>query len=575
MQKKINVLRELLLRKKIDGYIIPSTDEFQNEYTPLHLKRLQFLTGFTGSNGIAIITLKKAAFFTDGRYTLQAKGELDKEFEILDIVPNAIENWLTQVFKKGGFLAYDPMLHSHDNIKVFERIAQKCGFKVKALDGNLVDRINSDNQQSQTATAFELPVKYTGESYKHKIKRLIEKLHPKADFLLLTNPDAISWLLNIRSNQIPFTPLLLAYLLISRKGDILLFTDVILNPQIKTQPLHDLKGALKEVIKNGATIQLDPDKTPVWFSKNIPASLVIYQPDICEKLKAIKNQTEIKGFKDCHLYDGLAVSKFLYWLFKNKNKKITEIMAAKKLLELRQQNKFFQYPSFESISAYGENGAIMHYNANEKSNKIIGTTNLYLIDSGGQYLNGTTDITRTVFLGKKPTSELKHKFTLVLKGHIAIAMARFPKGTTGLHLDAIARYHLWQEGCDYAHGTGHGVGHFLSVHEGPQRIGKTLNCNIALEEGMILSNEPGFYREGRYGIRIENLLLVKKSVFKDFLEFETLTYVPIQGSLIASSILSKAEIEWINTYNMLVYHKLKPYLNIKEQEFLRAHIICK
>lgn len=525
LQGMLSKLQKELKRAKLDGFITPSTDEFLNEFTPDHLNRLKTLTGFSGSFGIAICNY----FITDGRYLLQAKNEIDKSFEIIETRTPKIDKL------KGKKIGYDPMTISQRYLRMIECIFGKELNLVPTK--NLIDKI-SKPKPPEARAVFELPLKYAGMTAAEKIRLVRE--HFKSDFLLVTNPDAICWLLNIRGYDIPYNPYLLAHLLLPKAGYPMLFTDtkkVLHISHVKVLELSELKNHLK------GTIQFDPNKTPVWFRQNIKGKVEAVDP--IDLIKAVKNKTEIKGFIDCHIEDGKALTAFLKYLEKNW-KWLDEISASQKLLEFRKKGKLFQYPSFESISAWGSNGAIIHYRVTPATNKKFQKDNLYLIDSGGQYMNGTTDVTRTVCFGK-PSKEHIRNYTLVLKGHITLAMAKFPEGTTGEQLDALARQYLWQAGLDYNHGTGHGVGHFLGVHEGPHSISK-LPTRVSLEENMIVSNEPGYYKSGKYGIRIENLLSVVKSKTKGFLEFQTLTQVPYDHKLIDKKLLSKEELKWLSIH---------------------------
>ena len=574
MLDKIHKLRDLFNKFGIDGYVVPSNDEFQNEYVPKQYRRLEYLTNFTGSNGTAIITKTDAAFFTDGRYLLQAKKQLSPHFKIFDSNQAVNCPWFEEI-KHKEIIAFDPMLHSETSMSFYNKLSEMHGFKLKFIEQNLIDLLWQEKSVPAKKQAFIMPTEYTGLSSAEKIQIVLKHLHKDADFLLVTNIDSICWLLNIRGFDIDYTPFLLSYLLLSKTGEITLFCDEQkvkhLGLEAKIVPIGYFKNHFKQLTEQEIKFQIDPAKTPVWFTQVYKTTNLLKFPDPIELLKACKNPTEIQGFYNCHLEDGIAVTKFLAWLFNNCDK-VDEINAALTLLALRQERKLFQFPSFATISAYGANASIVHYQPTRETNKTIDSDNLYLIDSGGQYLNGTTDITRTVFLGEKIKKIHKKYFTLVLKGHIALAMAKFPKGTTGTQLDALARFHLWQKGKDYAHGTGHGVGHFLSVHEGPQRISNQKG-GVALDEGMVLSNEPGFYKENKFGIRIENLLLVKASKTPNFLEFATLTLVPVQAALVDFTMLTLQEKKWLTKYNKHVVATLTPYLSESEKAFLIQH--CK
>jgi Xaa-Pro aminopeptidase len=562
-------LRELITKHHIDGYIVPSTDEFNNEYVPIHLKRLQYITGFTGSNGVGLILRDYVALFTDGRYLLQASLELGNEFLIFDTGSDKYKEFFAKL--KGYIIGFDPNLLTQLVYSCYDRLAHKYGIILKAIDTNLVDEIWVEKPQLQASKIIELGLEFVGKTREDKIKEVVAVFSSKADYLLISSPDSVCWLLNLRSNDIEYTPFLLSYALIDKLGNIELFLDknnhkFKLNG-VNTRSFETLKTRYQELIKANQKISIDLKNSSYWFFINTPAEQLVSLDDPCRLLKACKNSVEVEGFRQCHIQDGIAVCKFLGWLENNIDGDLDEIKASDKLLEFRQQRSLFQYPSFASISAFASNGAIVHYHPKPESNKVITQEGLYLIDSGGQYLNGTTDITRVTCFGN-PSPEQIRNFTLVLKGHIQLAKAIFPEGTTGLQLDALARSSLWKDGKDYEHGTGHGVGHFLSVHEGPQRIGKNYACNVPLKVGMVVSNEPGFYKKEEYGIRIENLLLVKETNYKGFLEFETLTLVPIDQKLIDSTLLTEDERLWINDYHANIRKKIATYLDPIEKNWL-------
>ena len=528
---KLKNLRNQLSSQKIKGYLIPSKDEFLGEYTPKHLARLKWLTDLECSNGLAIITDKKALFLTDGRYFTAARAELSKDWEIGDISDGAyIKNW---VKKNIGDLpvGFDPMVFNDKDYNCFK----KLDLNLKILESNLVDLVWSRKDEVKTEVYF-LEKAQAGQNIQNKITSVCESLSDDVDYVLFTNPEATGWLLNMRGNDLEFTPLVLSYLFLSKDGNFKLF--------LKNE-LSDAKQYFLDLIKRKKKIQFDENKTPYWFFAH-GGKAINLKADPTELMKSIKNETELKGIRKAHEEDGKAVQKFLKW-FKGNVGKVDEIEAAEKLLEFRKASKNFISNSFETISAYGSNGAIIHYKPTKKTSKLIKKDSLYLLDCGAQYQFGTTDITRTMCFGK-PTKEQKTNYTLVLKGHIALAMAEFPEGTNGSQLDILARQFLWSYGLDYGHGTGHGVGHFLSVHEGPQRIGK-MGANQPLLEGMIISNEPGFYKVGEYGIRIENLVEVVKSSKKGFLKFSTITQVPIDTNLVDKKLLTPAELKWLTEYN--------------------------
>ena len=532
---KINLIQDLLKTHQLDGFLIPSNDEFQNEYVPNHLNRLKYLTGFTGSNGYAIITSNKNIFFTDGRYLLQAEQELGNIFEIHDI-----SKLCSFLDKKIG---YDPKLHTSNFIKQNPKLIEAP---------NLIDLIWQNKPEPNLSEIFSYPLKYAGESSDSKRQKIIHYLaKQELDALIITDPTNICWLLNIRAHDVAYNPILLSYLIFHQNGEIELFYNSSMFEQFSTslKKLQDKK------------VQLDQNSASIWIINHF--SNPILKEDPCLLAKACKNAVEIKQARRIHVIDGVAVCKLLYWLEQNNN--LTELDVAQKLLEFRQEHPDFIYPSFPTIAGFAEHGAIIHYQPNIKTNKKLEANGLFLLDSGGQYFGGTTDITRVIPIGRS-TKQQKHDFTLVLKGHIALAKAKFPIGTSGAKLDSLARYYLWQDGKNYAHGTGHGVGNCLSVHEGPQRISPL--SNQALLPGMILSNEPGYYKPQEYGIRIENLMLVKNSI-DGYLAMEILSLAPVDKRLIIVSNLSADEKKWLNSYHQQIYKKISPHLNQKEQAWLR------
>lgn len=573
MNKKNNCLLKKIKKLNLDGYIIPSNDEFFNEYTPGFLKRLSYLTGFSGSNGYALMMAEgQCVLFTDSRYLLQANQELSSTFNVIELGSIEAKKWWGEL--KPSVIGYDPLLHTSQNIRAFENLVIGLDVCFKPIGNNLVDELWLHKPEENLMPAFILPLKYAGKSSEAKLHALKASMDIKANYLYFSNPDSICWLLNIRATDIEYNPFLLVTLLMSSTGEIIVFTDPkkligleLEAPfKLKILELRQASAYLQQLASNGEILQIDESKSPIMLQQFFDKKQLINITDPVELQKACKNDVELQGFYDCHLQDGIAVTKFINWLFKNR-KNIDEIGAAEKLLLFRQEQKLFQYPSFETISAYGQHAAIIHYHPSPRTNQKIGTDNLFLLDSGGQYLNGTTDVTRTMFLGDKPSSKLRKYYTLVLKGHIALANAKFPQGTTGSQLDALARQYLWAYGCDYAHGTGHGVGHFLSVHEGPARISKQAS-NVALRPGMVLSNEPGFYIEKQMGIRIENLQVVKKSKYENFFEFDVLTSIPLQMNLVNLKMLTKVEKVWLDTYNKKVINTLGPHLSQEENSFL-------
>lgn len=573
---QLEKIKKNLKQQKIDHFILPNSDEFFLEYLPECEKRIQYLSGFSGSSATIIIGKNKTQFFTDGRYILQAKNELNADdYDIFNIASKPLFLWLASNLKKAEIIAIDAKLFSVSFVKALQKIVDEKLAKLIFIDSNPVDKIWKNRPQSPSSKIFFHDLSYSGESSSSKCKKIINDL--KADAILFNRPESVCWLLNIRAADVEYTPLLASYAILFKDGKIELFVDENRIPSaIKTKLKHInfihpnlIESTISTLHKRIKKIQIDPSATNFWLYKIISNKIeIVEKVDPALILKACKNQTEINGAIKAHQIDGLAVTKFLYWIEKNQGK-IDELQAERKLLELRQQNKDFFYPSFRSISSFASNGAVIHYHSSPKTNKKITGNSLYLIDSGGQYPQGTTDITRTIAIGK-PNKEMIEDFTLVLKGHIALAMAKFPQGTTGLQLDVLARAALWSVGKDYDHGTGHGVGSFLSVHEGPCSISK--RGNSELMAGMILSNEPGYYKESFYGIRIENLMLVEKSTDKGFLSFQTLTLAPFDHNLINFNILSKSEKIWLKNYHQKIFFLYKDSLNTAEKSYLAASL---
>ncbi len=557
MKTHLDQLKKAITKLNLDYFFMPNSDEFGSEYLPEYAKRLEFITNFSGSNSFLIVGLKKSAFFTDGRYTLQAAMEVNNEvFEIFNLSDKSPLNWLLENADKDSKIGFDPSLHSVNFINNYQK---HFGKNLIALNSNPVDSIWQNQPQTPKTKIFKHSVKYSGLSSKKKIQKIIADLDKNSDAIILTNPASICWLFNIRASDVEYSPLLLTYAIIYKNGKTELF---------RTGFPNGLPDILA-VGKKNFVIEMDLHQASyqIYQMLKLQNITLINKPDPCLIHKAIKNQTEIKNAIKAHQIDGLAVTKFLFWLDTSldKKQKIYESCVIEKLLEFRKANKEFFYNSFETIAGFSSNGAIIHYHSNAKTNKTIEGNSLLLIDSGGQYLEGTTDVTRTVSVGR-PSDEMIENFTRVLKGHIAIARAKVPQGTTGNNLDILARYHLWQAGLDYEHGTGHGVGSFSSVHESPPSISKRSD-GVPLQAGMLLSNEPGYYKTGKYGIRIENLILVEKFNEK-FLHFKTLTLSPIDPKLVNFRMLTYPEKKWLKEYHLRVYEELKSGLNKEEKDWL-------
>lgn len=578
-KNRVNSLKTLLKAGKINYFLLPNSDEFFSEYLPENGKYIEYLTGFTGSNALIIFGEKKSYFFTDGRYTLQAANEIDlNEFEIINIAEKSVFSWLENNLLENIQLAIDPKLNSLKFVKNCQEICKNNKANLTLLEDNLVNEIWKNRPPKSNAEIFAQDLNLSGTDSLTKRQEIIKQSNYEWDFLIITDPQSLCWLLNIRSSDVQYTPLLLTYGILFRNGEIDLFVDekrINKNDGLRLEKVNFLQIncldlRIHVLRKSYQKAQIDSASTNYWIYQLLTENNfeINLQQDPCLLPKACKNFAEISGAIKSHKADGLAVTKFLFWL--EHSKEIDELKAEKKLLELRKECPDFLYPSFRSISSFASNGAIIHYHSEEETNKKFDQNSLYLIDSGGQYFGknfaGTTDITRTIAIGE-PTLEMVNDFTRVLKGHIALARAKFPVGTSGAQLDVLARFHLWQDNKNYDHGTGHGVGSFLSVHEGPCGISK--RSHQALLEGMILSNEPGFYKEGEYGIRIESLMLVEKSKKKNFLQFHTLTLAPINHRLINFKMLTYQERKWLKEYHERVFNSLKDSLSPDESNWLR------
>ena len=568
----------------VDGYLVPHGDEHQGEFNAHYAERLKWLTSFAGSAGSAVVMADKAAIFVDGRYTLQVRDQVDGAlYEYRHMVDEPATAWITAAATSGMKIGFDPRLHTTGGLARLEEAVMKAGAALLPLPENLIDKVWSGQPSRPQAPVMVYPEKFAGRSSAEKRGLVAQVLKGEGlDAFFFTALDSIAWLLNIRGNDVEFSPLTYAYALLFADSKAVLFIDPAkLTPEVKAHlgadvrlaPYDGLDHELTALDKSVAVIGLDRDTGSRWAYDRLAAGRKVrVVADPCTALKARKHPTELQGVRDAHVRDGAALSRFLAWLAKEGPKgQLNEITAAAKLEQFRAESNTFRGPSFATIAGAGGNGAIVHYRASEKTAARIQPDMVMLLDSGGQYLDGTTDVTRTFAIGKA-TAEQKHRFTLVLKGHIALAMARFVKGTTGSQLDALARHALWQEGLDYDHGTGHGVGTFLGVHEGPQRISKVGNT-VALEPGMVISNEPGYYKTGEYGIRIENLVAVREAdkvpgAEKALLEFETLTLAPIDLNMVDASLLLPAEKSWFNAYHKRVRETLSPLVDAETKAWL-------
>lgn len=584
MDKRLRALRQLLRKQKLAGFLIPHTDEHQSEYTPSYADRLSWLTGFKGSAGIAVVSLERAAIFVDGRYTLQVKDQVDlKKYEALKLHKDLAEDWFLENLKSGDVVGYDPWLHSKVWLAKAEKKLADKKITLKAVDKNLIDEIWLDRPTPSKALAQVHRDQYSGEKSSAKRKRIGAEIKAKgADCLVITSLDSIAWLFNIRGSDVDCTPLVLSFAILHSTSKAELYIEpgkmsdeVIkhLGKQVTVYCKDDFVGALRKLGKAGGNVMVDPKRahSAVFEALKSEKATVIEAEDPIQLDKACKNDVELAGARAAHIRDAVAVCRFLCWLDEHgPTGKIDEMAAVKKLYSLREKVRHFQGNSFDTISGVGPNGAIVHYSVSEETSRMLKKDMLYLVDSGGQYFDGTTDVTRTIALGET-TEKQRDNFTRVLKGHIALAQARFPEGRTGAHLDTLARKPLWDVGLDFDHGTGHGVGSYLGVHEGPQSI-SPLGHNVPLKPGMILSNEPGYYKAGEYGIRIENLVIVRIHDFEEeerpMLTFETITLVPIDKRLVNAHMMSAAEITWLNIYHATVREKIAPLLSGKEKEWL-------
>ena len=562
--KRIKQLRNKFNQFDIDGYIIPKNDEFFSEYAAIN--RLKIISNFSGSAGLAIVLRKNNYLFVDGRYTIQAQQQSGKQFKIIEI-----HKFLPHKIIKNLTLGFDPSLLTRKQLNAY------CGnsLTLKQIDKNLIDEIYKE-KISKTKTFYSLNNKVAGETFKSKINTIRNILKSnKADYLFISAPENVAWVLNIRGSDNPNSPIPNCRLIIGKDKGLFLITQ----KEKALKIINDKKLSKKQIINpekfenlikklKGNKFIIDPLSCSV-INENIIKSKfqIINIDDPCYKLKSIKNSSEIKHMINAHIEDGVALTKFIYWIKNINKKKITEIDSQNKLEKFRKLNKNYLFPSFNTIAGTGSNGAIVHYRTSKKSNRTIKKSDIFLCDSGGQYKFGTTDVTRTICFSKQKNS-IKDIFTKVLKGHIAVATTNLKKFNTGKKVDARARHFLKKDGLDYAHGTGHGVGFFSNVHEGPQSITK-INT-VKLKKGMIVSNEPGYYKKGHYGIRIENLVYIKKINKK--LQFENLTLAPIEKDLINFNLLTNKEKNYLFQYHLNVYSKISKFLNNKERKWLASLI---
>ena len=567
--EKIKKLRQVFKKEKIDGYLISKNDQFFGEYIPDHNDRLKYISNFSGSYGYSIILKNKNYLFVDGRYTLQANKQSGEYYKVITF-PNKMPKDILK--NKKLVIGFDPRLFTRKIIDIFFK---NKDLKFVPIKNNLIDKIWKRVIKKNKSKFYILPDNSVGEDYKSKVKKISSNLKKVgADYQFITACENNAWLLNIRGQDTEYSPIPNCFILIDNNENIKLFCDLKKISQsfkkkfnkIKFIEIKFVEKILSEIINKKFII--DKNSCSLYYEDIIlDKNKIINLTDPIYFLKSIKNKKEIDNIKKAHLYDGAALTKYLFWLKKNfVKKKITEISASKKLYELRKKNKYFKFLSFPTISGSGPNGAIIHYKATKKTDRKLKKGDIYLVDSGGQYKFGTTDVTRTISL-ENSNKRIKNIFTRVLKGHIAVANFRLKNNTSGSKIDGVARKYLKQIGLDYAHGTGHGVGYYLNVHEGPHAISK--NNKIRLQEGMVVSNEPGYYEKNNFGIRIENLIYVKREKKRKY--FENLTMAPIDKDLIEQNFLNRKEKYWLNNYHRKVFNNLKKTMNkIEKLELKKA-----
>ena len=584
---RLAALRVQLKEDRLDGFVVPLTDEHMSEYVGSYAQRLAWLTGFQGSAGSAVVLPEEAAIFTDGRYTIQVRQQVSPtEWSYQSVPETSVAKWLQENAPSGARIGYDPWLHTSDWVKQATASLAAKGAELVPVKRNPIDAVWADRPEPSRARLVVQPDDMAGKNSAEKRHEMADWLHQEgADAAVLAALDSIAWTFNVRGQDVTHTPVALAFAMVNSDSTADLFVEgekisdevrAHLGNGVRLHERSEFEPYLKSL--SGKLIAIDPERSvaAIYHALEEGGARLLSRRDPAILPKAIKNAVEVAGHKAAQARDGAAVSRFLRWVELEAPKgELDEMIAADKLLSLRQDLGGLRDLSFDTISAFGPNGALPHYKGTAETNLPFTTSTLYLVDSGGQYQDGTTDITRTVPIGE-PTAEMIDRNTRVLQGHIAIATALFPKGTRGSQLDSFARRPLWEAGCDYAHGTGHGVGAFLAVHEGPQRISPVGSSQSGgdepLQAGMILSNEPGYYKPGEYGIRIENLVLVvEKDVpgaDKEVLGFETLTFVPIEKKLIDASMLSDRELQWLNDYHSAVLALIGPQLEGEDKIWL-------
>ncbi|OAN52253.1 X-Pro aminopeptidase [Paramagnetospirillum marisnigri] len=583
--QRLDALRAELARRGLTGFMVPRSDEHQGEYVPPSAQRLAWLTGFSGSAGAAVVLVDRAAIFVDGRYTLQVRAEVDTtRFQPLHLVEQPPTRWLGEVLAKGDRLGFDPWLHTADQVEALRLACERVGAELVACPDNPLDAVWLDRPLPPMAPVEVQDEALAGLGSIDKRRDIAAALAAEQlSALVLSAPDSIAWLLNVRGGDVAYTPLPLSFAVLHDDASVDWFIHAAklpdglaahLGPDIRVRPPTDLEAELERLGRLGARVRVDAATAPARISELLAAAGARLErgADPCQLPKACKNPVELAGLRAAHRRDGAAMARFLCWLDRQApGGQVDELMAAAALEGFRRPGENFRGLSFPTISGAGPNGAIVHYRSSPATNRHLMPGELYLVDSGAQYRDGTTDVTRTVAVGKPRPRQRRH-FTLVLRGHVALARSLFPVGTTGSQLDVLARQPLWGEGLDYDHGTGHGVGSYLSVHEGPQRISK-LGNSVALKPGMVLSIEPGYYKAGAYGIRIENLVAVvpvktPAGGERALLGFETLTLAPIDRALIDTRLLTSEEIGWLDAYHARVRDEISPLVEPQVAQWL-------
>jgi|APTNR8051073442_1049403.scaffolds.fasta_scaffold12098_2 Xaa-Pro aminopeptidase len=580
-------VRSILKRRRLAGFVVPRSDEHQGEYVARGSERLAWLTGFTGSAGTAVVLADRAALFVDGRYTEQSRHEVDVAlFDIHHMIDEPLHGWIGQHLPAGARLGYDPWLHTSSQSASLTKACARARARAVPVTRNPIDEAWTDRPRAPISPVVPYDARFAGMPSAEKREMIAEQLRrERQDAAIISAPDSVAWLLNVRGGDVPFAPLVLAFAIVTADGIVHLFVDprkltkaarLHLGGDVRVLPPDALGETLDRFGSAGSVVRIDPNLTPYWAVLRLQraGACLVDGMDPCALPKATKNAVEQDGIRAAHVRDGAALCRFLAWLDREApGGSVTEITAADTLSAMRADNDLYRGASFPTISGAGADGAIVHYRVSKASDRPLKPDTLYLVDSGGQYLDGTTDVTRTVAIGR-PNAEVRRRFTQVLKGHIAIASMRFPTGTCGPQLDAAARKALWEDGLDYDHGTGHGVGCYLCVHEGPQRISKLPNA-IPLSPGMVLSNEPGYYKPGSYGIRIENLVLVVAAGRPhggdhELLGFETLTQAPIDLRLVEPELLTASEKQWLDDYHARVRSTIEPLIDHETAAWLKA-----